>query len=171
MDPKDANAYYSLSLIYQKIGDLRQAIWMGEKSLEIDPTLHIVYYTLGGLYFENGQYDKAEGAFRKFLKIYPYFPEGHHLLAVVYGAQKRFDQAVVEFERELEVNPHHILAHLNLGQVYWYEFQNREKAIYHLKIALFLDPFLPNRTEIRRLLQRLGGLSGSGFYQGSRGKV
>ncbi|HSB04596.1 MAG TPA: tetratricopeptide repeat protein [Thermodesulfobacteriota bacterium] len=33
---------------------------MGEKSLEIDPTLVIVYYTMGGIYFENQQYERPE---------------------------------------------------------------------------------------------------------------
>lgn len=49
----------------------------------------------------------------------------------------------------VKVNPYHTLAHLNLGQIYWYEFQNKEKALKHLKMALALDPFLPNRKGIQ----------------------
>jgi tetratricopeptide (TPR) repeat protein len=141
------------------LGNLNEAIAMGKKSLDVDPNLNIVHYSLGAIYFENGQYEEAAEAFNKFLKVFPYFPEVHHLLAIVYAAQKKFDKAIAEFEWELRVNPYHTLAHLNLGQIYWYEFQNREKAIYHLRAALMLDPLLPNRRAIQRLVRSLEGFS------------
>jgi tetratricopeptide (TPR) repeat protein len=159
IDSKSGQAYYNLGLVYQKKGDLTKAIAMEKKSLEVDPTLDLPYYCLGGFYFENGQYEESEKAYQRFLKIYPYFPEVHNLLAIVYAAQKKFDQAVTELEWEIRINPYHTLAHLNLGQIYWHEFQNRQKAIYHLKTALMLDPFFPRRGEIRRLVRQLEGLS------------
>jgi len=158
LDPKFGGAYYNLSIIYQKMGDLNQAIAMAKKSLEIDPEMGMAYYSLGGIYFENGRYEESEEAYKKFLKIYPYFPEVHNLLAIVYAAQKKFDKAVTELEWEIKINPYHTLAHSNLGQIYWFEFKNRQKAITHLKTALMLDPLLPNRAEIRRLVRLLEGL-------------
>jgi tetratricopeptide (TPR) repeat protein len=155
IDPKFAEAYYNLGVIYQKKGDLNSAIAMQKKSLEIDPTLYFVYGSLGRIYFEKGQYGEAQESFQNFLKVYPYFPEVHSLLAIVYAAQKKFDKAVTELEWEIRINPSDTLAHLNLGQIYWYEFQNRQKAIYHLKAALVLDPYLPNRAEIRKLIRTL----------------
>jgi tetratricopeptide (TPR) repeat protein len=131
---------------------------MAKKSLEIDPDLHMAYPFLGGMYFENGQYEEAAEAFKKLLKVYPYFPNVHHLLGIVCVAQHQFDKAIIEFEWELRINPFHALAHLNLGQIYWYEFKNRQKALTHLKTALMLDPFLPNRAEVRRLVRILEGL-------------
>lgn len=157
IDPKFANAYYNLGLIYQRMGDRDKAIALGKKALELDPHLYFVYFSLGAIYFENGQYQEAEEAYKKFLTVYPYFPEARNLLAIVYSAQKQFDKAVTEFEEAIRINPHHVLAHLNVGQTYWYEFKNREKALYHLKIALMLDPFLPNRGQIRKLVRFLEG--------------
>lgn len=158
IDPKCAEAYYNLSLTYQKTGDLNSAIAMGKKSLEVDPALYVAYCSLGGIYFEKGQYEEAQEAFQKFLEIYPNFPEVHGLLAIAYAAQKKFDKAVKELEWEIRINPYHALSHINLGQIYWHEFQNRQKAIYHLKAALMLDPYLPNRAEIRKLIHQLEGL-------------
>ncbi len=158
IDPKFAEAYYNLGLAYQKMGDFDKAIAMEKKSLEVDPTLYMAYYSLGMIYFENGRYGESEESFQRFLKTFPYFPEVHNLLAIMCSAQKKFDKAVTEFEWEIRINPYHTLAHLNLGQIYWYEFQNRQKALYHLKVALMLDPFLPNRGEIRRLVRLLEGL-------------
>jgi superkiller protein 3 len=158
IDPKCADAYYNLGLTYQKMGDLNSAIAMEKKSLEVDPTLYAVYSSLGGIYFEKGQYQEAQEAFQKFLEVYPYFPEVHALLAITYAAQKKFNKAVIELEWELKINPYHVLAHLNVGQIYWYEFQNKQKAIYHLKTALMLDPYFPRRGEIRKLVRLLEGL-------------
>lgn len=155
IDPRFAPAYLNLSGIYQKWGDLRQAIQMGEKSLEIDPKLYVVHYAMGGIYFDDKQYEKAEESYKKFIQIYPYFPEVHNFLAVAYMSQRRFDKAIEAFEGEIRVNPFHSLAHVNLGQVYWYEFRNREKALTHLKAALLIDPFLPDRTKIKRLVQTI----------------
>jgi superkiller protein 3 len=158
IDPKSAQAYYNLGLVYQKKGDLTKAIAMEKKSLEMDPTFEMPYYSLGGFYFENGQYEESEKAFRRFLTVYPDFPEVHNQLAIAYAAQRKFDQAITELEWEIRINPYHTLAHVNLGQIYWYEFQNRQKAIYHLSAALMFDPFLPRRGEIRRLVRQLEGL-------------
>jgi tetratricopeptide (TPR) repeat protein len=119
----------------------------------------MAYYSLGEIYRKNGQYEEAEEAFKTFIKVFPDFPEVHNLLAIVYAAQRQFDKAVKELEGEIEVNPYHALAHLNLGQIYWYEFKERQKAVYHLRIALMIDPFLPNRAEIRRLVRQLEGVS------------
>jgi len=157
LDPKNGEAYYNLGLDYQKMGNLKEAIAMEKKSLELDPTLDMAYYSLGGIYLENGQYEEAEEAFQRFVKIYPYAPEVHSLLAIDYAAQKKFDKAVTELEWELRINPNHTLAHLNLGQIYWHEFQNRQKALSHLKRALMLDPLIPNRAEILQLVRQLEG--------------
>jgi tetratricopeptide (TPR) repeat protein len=159
IDPKFAEAYFTLSTILQKMGDPDKAIEMAKKSLDIDPKLHQANYFLGGIYFQKGQYEESAEALRRFLKVFPYFPEGHHFLGIVYASQKQFAKGVSEFERELRVNPYHTLAHLNLGQIYWHEFHNREKALYHFKAALALDPLLPDRKEIRRLVRQLEGLS------------
>jgi tetratricopeptide (TPR) repeat protein len=130
---------------------------MQKKALQVDPDLNVPYYTLGRIYFEIGRYEESEKAFQEFLRIFPNIPEVHFLLAVVYMAQKKIDKVVTELQWEIRINPNHILAHLNLGQVYWYEYRNREKAVYHLKTALMLDPFLPKRGEIQRLVHQLEG--------------
>lgn len=155
INPRYANAYYNYGLILHKSGETDKGILMIKKSLELDPFLVIAYYSLGGIYFEQGRYEESVEATNNFVKMYPYFPEAHHSLAIAYAAQKKFDKAAEEFEWELRINPYHTLAHLNLGQIYWYEFRNREKALKHLKVALALDPFLPNRGGIQNLVRQL----------------
>ena len=155
IDPKLAMAYYVRHLALEKMGDISKAIEVAKKSLEIDPKLHMAEFSLGKIYLAKEEPEVSVEYFRRFLKAYPYAPEVHHLLGVAYATQKRFDKAVSEFESEVRVNPSNSLTHLNLGQIYWFEFRDREKAIRHLKTALFLDPFLPDRAQVQRLVRSL----------------
>jgi len=155
INPKYANAYYNYGLILHKMGDTERGISMIKKSLELDPGLTLAYYSLGGIYFDKGLYNESAEALTKFLNFYPYYPEVHHRLAIIYASQRKFDKAVEEFEWELRINPYHTLAHVNLGQIYWFEFQEKEKALKHLRAALALDPFLPNRRGIQNLVRQL----------------
>lgn len=157
LDPRNAHAYHTLCLIYRTKGDLSRAIEMGKRALDVDPGFFIAYYTLGEVYFQNHQYAESADALNRFLKIDPYFPDGHHSLGTVYVALKEYDKAIVEFERELRNNPSHPTAHLSLAQIYWDKFKNREKAIFHFKAALIVNPFLPNQMEIRNLVGLLEG--------------
>jgi tetratricopeptide (TPR) repeat protein len=118
---------------------------LAKKSFELDPEFHIAHYTLGRIYFEDHQFEKAAEAFEHVVKVYPNLPEVHHFLGLIYANQRRFDRAVSEFEWDIRITPDHALAHLNVGQIYWHEFKNRDKAIGHLKAALAIDPFLPER--------------------------
>ena len=160
IDPKYGIAYYNLSIIFQKMGDLNQSIIMGRKTLEIKPDLYLTYYSLGQTYLKTGQCEEAQEAFERYLKIYPYSPDAHNYLGIAYVCLKQFNKAIKEFEWEIRINPYHTFAHLNLGKIYWYKFQNRDKALYHLKFALrLLDPFFPDREEILNLIRLLEGLS------------
>ncbi len=158
IDPKFGQAYYNLGLVYQKTGDLNKAIAGEKKALEVDPSLGMPYYTLGQLYLQSGQYEESETAFQTFLSTHTDFPDVHNFLAVVYMSQKKFDKAIIELEKEIKISSSNSLAHLNLGQIYWYEFQNKQKALDHLRTALMLNPVLPNRGEIRKLVRLLEGL-------------
>ena len=94
-----------MSIIYQKMGDLNQAIKMGKEALEMDPGLHMAYYSLGGIYFEKGQYEESAEAYKQFLHDFSNFPNVHHLLGIAYAAQRQFDKAIKEFEYEIRINP------------------------------------------------------------------
>jgi len=155
LDATYAHAYHTQSLVYQQWGEKEKAIALAKKAFELDPELHIAHYTLGRIYFEDHRFDEAAESFEQVVKVFPNFPEVHHFLGLIYANQRRFDRAISELEWEIRINPGHGLAHLNAGQIYWHEFRNRQKAIAHLKAALAVDPFLPNRGEVQNLVRML----------------
>jgi protein O-mannosyl-transferase len=155
LDPKVMVVHFNLGVAYQKTGDVKKAVAHFHRALELDPEFVVIRFILGGLYIDNGQYEEAVGEFKALVSAYPYYPEAHNRLGVAYGAMKKFDLAAKAFEGELRTNPNNGLAHLNLGQLNWYEFGNREKAIRHLRMALLLNPYLPGRTQVQRLLRQI----------------
>jgi Tfp pilus assembly protein PilF len=157
LDPKYSIAYYNLSTILEKMGDLNQALAMGKRALEIEPGLYGAHYTLGKIYLRIGQCERAEKAFRKYSTTYENSPDVHNYLGITYLCQRQYEKAKVEFENVIRNDPRHLFAHLNLGQIYWNVFQNRDKALYYLKTGLNLDPFFSDRGEILALIRRIEG--------------
>jgi tetratricopeptide (TPR) repeat protein len=167
LDPKSSYAYFNLSLCSQKLGDLNEAVELGKKAVEIDPEFTMGNYSLGKILLQRGQFDEAENAFQKIIRKYPYFPEVHNLMGIVYASRKQYDKTVEEMELDIRTNPnpaYQARIHSNLGILYWLHFRNREKAIYHLRAALRLDPDIPNREPMRKMVyaleQPLPGLDG-----------
>jgi tetratricopeptide (TPR) repeat protein len=137
------------------MGDVKEAVVHFRRALELDPEFVVIRFVLGGLYIDNGLYEEAVKELKALSSAYPRYPEAHNRLGVAYGALKKFDQAAKAFEGELRTNPNNALAHLNLGQLNWYEFGNREKAIRHLRMALLLNPYLPARGQVQKLLRQI----------------
>jgi tetratricopeptide (TPR) repeat protein len=158
IDPAYAIAYYNLSTIFNKMGDLNQAMTAGEKALEIDPELQGANYALGKIYLRIGRCEKAQEVLRRCIVRNDSLADVHNYLGIAYLCEKQYDKAMAEFEREIRINPRHLFAHLNLGQIYWNIFQNREKALYHLKSGLNSDPLFSDRAEILGLIRRIEGL-------------
>jgi len=158
LDPKYSTAYYNLSIIFEKMGDLNQALAMGERALEIEPKLYRAHFALGKIYLRIGRCEKAEEAFRKYSTTYENSADVHNYLGITYLCQRQYGKAKVEFENVIRNDPRHLFAHLNLGQIYWNVFQNREKALYYLKTGLNLDPFFSDRGEILTLIRRIEGV-------------
>ncbi len=158
LDPKNSIAYLNLSIIFEKVGDLNQALMMGERALEIEPKLYRAHHALGKAYLRMGRCERAEEAFRKYATTYENSPDVHNYLGITYLCQKQYEKAKAEFERVIRSDPRHLFAYLNLGQIYWNVFQNREKALYYLKTGLSLDPSFGDRGRILTLIRTIEGI-------------
>src|SRR5215471_13277940 len=62
LDPKDAQAYYKLALVYLKQGEpqLRNAFQALQKSVDLDPALTAAQLKLGEFYLSAQKYDEAQ---------------------------------------------------------------------------------------------------------------
>ncbi len=165
---------YWNQLIFQRIAPYsRNRLWNGEMGLWTDrvknsPNKVRPYVDLGGAYFNAGAYGKSLETTQKAIQIDPKVGAADYNLDPTYPKMGDLNKAISMAKKSLDVDPtvqlpydypYSTLAHLNLGQIDWYEFQNRQKAVYRLKTAFMLDPLLPRRAEIRALVRFLEGLS------------
>ena len=71
MNPKNADLYYNLGLVFHQQGDLEAAAAEYKKAIEIDPQHFDAYYCLGNIYTEQGDLKTAEIFYRTAIQINP----------------------------------------------------------------------------------------------------
>ena len=73
-DPKLAEAYHRLGVVYRLKGDLDKAIAFSEQAVILAPEFHQAYHDLGLTYRAKGDYASALKAFEQAVVLYPILP-------------------------------------------------------------------------------------------------
>ncbi|MDD5020467.1 MAG: tetratricopeptide repeat protein [Candidatus Omnitrophica bacterium] len=79
----------------------------------------------------------------------------HYNLGAVYTRDKDYENAVKEFNSVLSYNPNDAKTHYNLGIIYDDYFKNKEKARYHYRAFLDLQPESDDAESVREWLAEL----------------
>src|SRR5690242_3044072 len=114
-DPKNATAYYNLSLVAARRGDSENAEKALRGAIRADGKFAPAWNQLGTLLMKSGKTAEAERAFQSALAIDPHFAEAESNLGVIYGQSGRANDAKALFRAAIEDNPKHTRAYLNLG--------------------------------------------------------
>jgi Tfp pilus assembly protein PilF/biopolymer transport protein ExbD len=99
------DASIQLALIYEKEGNLEEAIKQMEGLANVYPFTTEVLFQLGRLYFNNNQVQEAISQFETVVSLMPNHSNAHYSLGVAYQKQGQTQKAIEEFERVLELNP------------------------------------------------------------------
>ncbi|RME33705.1 MAG: hypothetical protein D6793_09415, partial [Thermoflexia bacterium] len=159
-DPEDFIARVGMSMIYDRHGDLLQALWQMERAFELAPENEVIQEelrqlygrrdglaparvqltrgALGRLYLRGGMYARAAEVFRSLIAEEP---ERMDLWVALAEALWRDGQRVQAEEaclRVLDELPFCLKANLILGEI-WTR-SGREEATIHLRRAEALDP-------------------------------
>jgi type IV pilus assembly protein PilF len=107
----------------------------------MNPDHRDAHYLMGFIYMGRRKYTTSIRHFREVLRIDPDYHPARNNLGAVYLSMERWRDAVEQFEVLLEqplyTTPE--LAHNNVGWAY-YQLRRYEKAVHHLKMAIFLKP-------------------------------
>ena len=114
-DPKNAIAYYNLSLVIARRGDTANAEKMLRSAIAADGKFAPAWNQLGTLLMNSDKTVEAERAFQSALAIDPHFAEAESNLGVIYGRSGRANDAKALFRAAIEDDPKHTQAYLNLG--------------------------------------------------------
>jgi len=80
---------------------------------------------------------------------------GYYNLGVVYTQAQRYDEAVEAYEQSLEFNPKNADAHYNLGLLYERVKAQSDKAAWHYRKYLELNPEAEDRDEVAHWIDML----------------
>ena len=114
-DPKNATAYYNLSLVAAQRGDREKAEAAVRSAIAADGKFAPAWNQLGVILLGSGKKMEAERAFQTALAINPRYAEAESNLGVLYGQAGRTSDAKALFRSAIEDNPKHARAYLNLG--------------------------------------------------------
>lgn len=130
-----------------------------DEALAIDPSYAPVYEARGAVYFAAEDYEKAREAYETFIAIWPTSKDGYYALGnTLWLIGKDSPQwksllraAIESYEKSLSVDPDFAACHYNLASVYKI-FEDVEKAIYHYRRYVELEPDSPRRGEIEETI-------------------
>ncbi len=120
-------------------GNLKAAIPLLKRALELDPKSKQGWNDLGLAYLRLGQLDDAGAAFRTQIELNPYDEHVYNYLGFTLQQQQNYTDAAKAFQKQIEVNPIDPIAHAALGALYLEEHKYAE-AVPELDKATILSP-------------------------------
>ena len=116
--PKTPERCIELGTVIAKLGKIPEAMFMFQRSVDLDPNFSTGYYNLGRAYFMQHYYDKAIIAYKKTIELDPQEHRAWNNLGWVYMAQKNYEDCEFHLKKSIEVKKNYPVAHLNLGLAY-----------------------------------------------------
>jgi tetratricopeptide (TPR) repeat protein len=114
-NPKDAEAWYHLSDLYERSEMYREEADALQKIIVIDPKRGYVYVKLGNAYNRLGQYQEAIKNYMKAIEFFPKNPVLYNNLAIAYGKLGKTDDEVIALKKAISLRPRYSTARYNLG--------------------------------------------------------
>ncbi len=166
--PHSGDAYYALGDACFRVGRLDDAADAYRKAIRAyeDLGVHLpgVKYTysyvdalnnLGLVYARKGKLDLAISHFRRALHADVNYTQAWNNLGYAQVQKGLYFEASLAFEEAIETDPDSWLGHYHLAEIYYDKLVDREKAAYHYRRALEINPDMPNAAEVRLRLAEL----------------
>ena len=139
-----------LSLLERGRAD--EAIRSFQRATTLNPELAQAHYNLGNALFQNGNLSTARAAFQRSIAIDSGYSRAFFNLGVVESKLKNWDNARAAFLSVVRLEPENAGAHLKVGLIYYLIDNDPRKGAPFLRRALELDPDLPERVRIEKLI-------------------
>jgi tetratricopeptide (TPR) repeat protein len=153
-DPESASLEMELAALYQRQGDVKQALAHAEKSLRLDPKQQEAYFLLASLHVGLNQLAEATREYERILTLDPDNREARLFLATLYAQQKQYPKAIRTVQELLRLDPQLIVAYYYLGRIYL-ETGRLAEAKKEFHRVLTMDPkFVPAMFDLGVALER-----------------
>jgi tetratricopeptide (TPR) repeat protein len=105
LDPTRAGAFINLGAVYNRLGQLDEALSTLRRGIQLDPSRGEGYYNLGLIYKQLGQLDMAINAYREAVRLNPRMYDAHYNLGNILMEKQQYHQAAVHYRSSLDIRP------------------------------------------------------------------
>ena len=153
-DPNSPVLEMELASLYQRQGDVKQALAHVEKSLRLDPKQQEAYFLLASLHVGLNQLEEATREYERILTLDPENREARLFLATLYAQQRRYPKAIRTIQELLRLDPQLVVGYYYLGRIYL-ETGRLADAKKEFQRVLSMDPkFVPAMFDLGVTLER-----------------
>jgi Flp pilus assembly protein TadD/transglutaminase-like putative cysteine protease len=120
-------------------GNMRAAIPLFQRVVELEPQHKQAWNDLGLAYLRAGDFDRATDAFRKQIGVNAFDEHAYNYLGIALQQQGKFDEAEAAYKKQIELNPLDPIAHSALGSLFLQRHKYAD-AVPELDKASVLSP-------------------------------
>jgi protein O-mannosyl-transferase len=157
IDPEVPEYHNNLGTVFRKTGIPAKAEQEFREAIRRNPDFMEAHNNLGNILKDQGLYREAIDEFKRCIELKPDSAEVFTNLGIVYRKAEFTREAIDAFSRALELKPSLALPHFQLALIYLSSAKDDEKALFHLKKTLELDPSLPQAASISTKIEELEG--------------
>lgn len=116
-NPLDAEAWYHLSTINGRMGEIAAANECCHRALDIQPDHYEARVNLGNVLYSQGKLEEAAIQYRKAIQINPNNPMAHNNLGNLLAARGEYNDAAENFQIAMQLDPDCAATYQNLGNL------------------------------------------------------
>ncbi len=153
--PTEAGPYHNLALIMDKVGNYKEAEKFLRQAISLNPELYVTRVKLGDVLIKQHRFEEARKELERAVALQPQRPNAYYYLGKMFAAKENQENALKNLNKALELDPHNAEVHYELGKVYLVLLRDAQKAMYHLRRVLELNPDHPQKEKVQQTLQKL----------------
>ena len=142
LDPHCSQAYHTLAIALEGMGELHKALQMYERALALDPEDPEIYLNLGLVAWKLRMLEGAEKFFRIYISMEPKLHHGYNNLGSVLRDQQRYDESVEVLRNAIHQFPDNAELWNTIGTVAMEQGSIAEARLFYEE-ALRLAPTMP----------------------------
>lgn len=105
LDPLRAGAYINLGAVYNRLGQLDDALATLRRGIQLDANRAEGYYNLGLVYRQLGQFEMAINAYREAVRLNPRMHDAHYNLGNIFFEKGQMALAIAHYKSALDIRP------------------------------------------------------------------
>ncbi len=153
--PDSAETWNLRGHLYFLTGALDDAIAWYKKAVNKDTRYAEAHHNLANAYRKKGLIDEAIEEHEKALKINPTFVQAYRDLGKTYEEKGLFKEAMNAYFRALRLKPNDPDIHLDVGAFFLTHLHNKDRALFHFKKSLELNPSHPRAKQLKNTIEIL----------------